>query len=201
MLAWYSKSIPRLESLHRILSHFTLVAVASTSLMRKSMLIAKTTSVAQPKSKKLSFYWSPTKQMFTCDNVGIENQSSTPTNPSHDLAHLIVAANGGLPWLPKGERHLICLAEYNAVLLENLFDKTCNAVVFGTFASHETLAETHKYMDWFVNEHYAPFPISAEAAYQCFCYQVNPFIITRLFPYYLIDFGHYMSTKLTVYLN
>ncbi|MGR3279117.1 hypothetical protein ACSYAD_29050 [Acaryochloris marina NIES-2412] len=134
--------------------------------------------------KQLEFYWSPQKQLFRCGEESIENEEPINTDPSHDLVHLIVAACGTLPWLPRGDRALVCIAEYCAVLLENLFDKTCNSVIFRTDVNYASFAESVKYMDWFVNEHYAPFPISANAAYQRFCRYINPFIVSRLFPYY-----------------
>lgn len=139
----------------------------------------------QSRIKKLSFYWSPTKQLFICDDIYYENSGATPTDPSHDLAHLIVAASSELPWLPQKSRQLTCLAEYNAVLLENFLSKTCHALIFGNSNSHKTLAEALEYMRWFVEHYYVPFPVSAEEAYEYFCYQINPFVVTSLFPYYL----------------
>lgn len=133
----------------------------------------------------LSFSWSATKQLFACNDVFYANHGPTPTSPSHDLVHLLVAANGGLAWLPQKNRSLACFAEYNAVFLETLFDRTCNLLVFQTTAVSDTLAVTLKHMDWFVNEHFAPFPTTAKAAYQQFCQHINPFLICRLFPYYL----------------
>jgi len=135
--------------------------------------------------KALKFYWSPSRQFFACDDVYYENQGSTPTDPSHDLVHLIVAANGGLAWLPQKERSLACLAEYNAVFLETIFNKTCDLMSFGTSSSTELLVETLDYMKWFVEQHFSPFPMSTEAAYSQFCRQIDPFIVSRLFPYYL----------------
>jgi hypothetical protein len=141
-------------------------------------------AIASP-FKRLSFYWSPNRQRFACDQTVSENHGSIGTDPSHDLAHLIIAANGELSWSPRGERDRVCFAEYNAVLLENLFDKTCNAIIFGTSAMSDALGEAVKYMDWFVNEHYAPFPSSSRIAYRHFCRKINPFAIASLFPYYL----------------
>lgn len=136
--------------------------------------------------KQLRFQWKPNSQLFACDDCVSEFQGTTNTEPSHDLVHVIVAACGQLPWQPKGPRELVCMAEYNAVLLENLFDKTCNAVVFGTTTDANTLAATIAHMEWFVNQHYAPFPISAAAALQRFLRFVDPFVVSRLFPYYLV---------------
>jgi hypothetical protein len=152
--------------------------------MNNATSIPPSAESVQPQVKRLSFYWSPNKQRFSCDEVVSEGHGPICTDPSHDLVHLIVAANGNLPWLPHGDRDLVCFAEYNAVLLENLFDKTCNAIAFGTSAIHETLVEAFKYMDWFVGEHYAPFPTSNRVAFSRFCQQINPLLVTQLFPYY-----------------
>ncbi|MDY6781924.1 MAG: hypothetical protein SW833_05125 [Cyanobacteriota bacterium] len=141
-------------------------------------------AVASP-LRRLSFYWSPNRQRFACNETVIENQSSIGTDPSHDLAHLIIAANGELPWSPRGDRDRVCYAEYNAVLVENLFDKTCNAIVFGTSVMGDAMGEALKHMDWFVTQHYAPFPSSSRIAYRHFCRRINPFAIASLFPYYL----------------
>jgi len=136
--------------------------------------------------KHLRFQWGPNAQVLACDDRVSEFEGSPNTEPSHDLAHLIVAACENLPWFPGGPRNLVCMAEYNAVLLENLFDKTCNAVVFGTSTDPQTLAAAIVHMEWFVNQHYAPFPISAEAALQRFLRFIDPFVVSRLFPYYLV---------------
>jgi hypothetical protein len=122
--------------------------------------------------------------VFLCDAERFESSARPTTDPSHDLVHLILAANGGLPWLPSGERDLVCLAEYNAVLLENLYDKSYNSARFGVPAPEQTLAEAVKHLRWFVEEHYKPFPCSPEEAYRRFCRRVDPETVTRLFPYY-----------------
>lgn len=137
------------------------------------------------KPKKLTFFWSLTKQIFMCNEVYYQSQETASTDPSHDLVHLIVAANGNLTWLPHKQREVACLAEYNAVLLETLFDRTCNMLIFNTVNYRNLWVVVLKHMQWFVEKHFAPFPISNEEAYQHFCCQVNPFVVSRLFPYYL----------------
>lgn len=142
------------------------------------------TEISNP-VKKMSFFWSPNRQRFACDETASEGHGTICTDPSHDLVHLIVAANEKMFWLPHGERDAVCWAEYNAVFLENLFDKTCNAIAFGTAAKVDALQETIQYMDWFVSEHYAPFPVAAPLAVRRFCEQIEPFRVACLFPYYL----------------
>lgn len=156
-------------------------------------VLSPPTAIAAPLSpaatapvKHLRFQWGPQVQILACDDQVSEFQGTPVTEPSHDLAHLIIAACGQLPWQPAGPRESLCMAEYNAVLLENLFDKTCNAVVFGTTSDPNSLAAAIVHMEWFVNQHYAPFPISAAAALQRFCRFIDPFVVSRLFPYYLV---------------
>ncbi len=162
-------------------------ALAPTSPIAATPMPAATMSTtANAAAKHLRFRWGPNSQVFACDDFVSEFEGTTNTEPSHDLVHLIVAACEHLPWKPEGPRELVCMAEYNAVLLENLFDKTCNAVVFGTTTDPNTLAATIAHMDWFVNQHYAPFPIPAAAALQRFLRFVDPFVVSRLFPYYLV---------------
>lgn len=136
-------------------------------------------------TKTLTFYWSPQRQSFACDQDVSDGHGAIPTDPSHDLAHLIIAANGGMAWQPTGDRTQVCWAEYNAVFLEHLFDQTCNAIVFGTSSQFDTLGKSVDYMTWFVSEHYAPFPVSAAIAARRFYQCINAYQVSRLFPYYL----------------
>ncbi len=55
-------------------------------------------------AKTLTFYWSPQRQSFACDQDVSDGHGAIPTDPSHDLAHLIIAANGGMAWQPQGDR-------------------------------------------------------------------------------------------------
>lgn len=151
--------------------------------------------IGQLQTKELKFYWSPSEQLFACNDIYYKNQGSTSTDPSHDLVHLIVAASSELIWLPHKERSHACLAEYNAVFLETVFDKTFNLMIFGTSSSTQVLVETLDYMKWFVEKHYSPFPVSTEAAYNQFRRQINPFVASRLFPYYLSVKRHEKETS------
>lgn len=134
--------------------------------------------------KRLSFHWKPAEQEFACDGEHFQVTGLATTDPSHDLVHLILAANGGLPWMPLGEREQVCFAEYNAVLLENIYDKTYNSVTLGMPAPEHTIGEALKHLRWFVEQHYHPFPVSAEEAYRRFCRDIDAETVTRLFPYY-----------------
>ena len=138
-----------------------------------------------PVTKHLNFYWSLEKQLFACDDIYYQNEGPAGTEPSHDLVHLVVAASGNLAWLPYQQRELSCLAEYNAVLLETLFDRTCSLLIFGTVATQNLWAVVQQHMAWFVEQHFAPFPLSKQEAYQQFCSQIDPFVVSQLFPYYL----------------
>jgi hypothetical protein len=137
-------------------------------------------------AKRLKFYWSPQYQIFSCDDSKLEGRGYIPTNPSHDLVHLFLAANGGIPWLPVKSREQTCFAEYNAVILEHLLNNCFNAVVLRCLSSQQIIPEVRKFMGWFVSVHYAPFPVSEEEAFRRFAVPLNVDLIVRLFPYFYI---------------
>jgi hypothetical protein len=82
-------------------------------------------------AKQLKFYWSPQHQLFSCDGAKLEGHGYIQTNPSHDLVHLLIAANGNMPWQPVESREQTCFAEYNAVMLEHLLVNCFNAASTG----------------------------------------------------------------------
>jgi hypothetical protein len=128
--------------------------------------------------------WEPGFQVFYgCGNIFV-NHDATNTLLTHDLAHIMVGACGNLPWCPKGEPEQVLLAEYNAVFIENIFDKVYNQIVDGTYNRDLALFETINYVRWFVDVHYAshPFPIPAEEAYRRFCWNMDVAAIVRLSP-------------------
>jgi len=138
------------------------------------------------KAKRLKFYWSPQYQVFSCDDLKLEGRGYIPTNPSHDLVHLFLAANGGILWLPVQNREQTCFAEYNAVMLEHLLINCFNAAVLGSIPTQQIIPESRRYLRWFVDVHYAPFPVSEEEAFRRFATPLNVELITRLFPYFYI---------------
>jgi len=135
-------------------------------------------------AKQLKFYWSPQHQFFSCDGVKFEKYSYIQTNPTHDLVHLFIAANGNIPWLPIANREQTCFVEYNAVLLEHLLNNCFNAATLRCISAQQVIPETRKFMNWFVSVHYAPFPVSEEEAFRRFFVPLDVDLIVRLFPYF-----------------
>lgn len=85
------------------------------------------------------------------------HKGPTNTYPTHDLAHVIVAASSNLSWLPTATGDELRMAEYNAVLMENLFDKTLYFVKHKKPDIDTILRPALKYPRWFVDKHFAPF--------------------------------------------
>ncbi len=128
----------------------------------------------------LRLCWRREQQTFAFGHTVYTHEGPTKTNPSHDLAHLLIAANGGLPWLPRGVSWR--LAEYNAVFIETLLNHVRYAVVSRPMDGAVILKQTLRHARWFVEKHYAPFPVPSEEAYRMFCWEIDPAVIGRLSP-------------------
>jgi hypothetical protein len=126
--------------------------------------------------------WRPDRQIIYHKSHVFVHKGPTNTDPSHDLAHLLLAASGGLGWLPVGEIDDVRVAEYNAVFLENLFHNSHACIVFRSIEPNAILPLTIKYVRWFVEKHFAPFPLTAEEAYRQFCWGLNAAELTKLSP-------------------
>ena len=126
--------------------------------------------------------WEPNFQVFYGSGKIFANNGTTNTVPTHDLAHLLIGACGNLEWCPEGGQEEVRLAEYYAVFIENLFDKVHGHTVNGTYKRDTVLHESIEYARWFVDVHYAPFPIPAEEAYRRFCRHMDVAAIVRLSP-------------------
>ncbi len=126
--------------------------------------------------------WEPGRQFFYGAGKVFANAGVTQTVPTHDLAHLMIGACGNLEWCPEGGDRDVRLAEYYAVFLENLFDKIYGHMVVGSFEAERTLHESIEYARWFVEVHYAPFPLPAEEAYRRFCWNLDIDAAVRLSP-------------------
>ncbi|MCJ2543411.1 hypothetical protein [Thermostichus vulcanus] len=135
-------------------------------------------------AKQLKFYWSPQHQLFSCDGAKLEGHGYIQTNPSHDLVHLLIAANGNMPWQPVETREQTCFAEYNAVMLEHLLVNCFNTAAVGSMTAEQIIPEARKFLKWFVSDHYAPFPVSEEEAFRRFAEHLDIECIVRLFPYF-----------------
>jgi hypothetical protein len=140
-----------------------------------------------PPPRSSGFWWTAKRQVvFHGGHIWV-NESETPTSPSHDLAHVLVAMSSGLHWLPLGDPDDVRMAEYNAVLLEHLLGNAYNSVVFGSIQPGEVLNEALRYARWFVEEHYAPFPLAPEEAYRRFCLGIDPRAVSSLSVYFFVQ--------------
>lgn len=128
--------------------------------------------------------WEPNFQVFYGSGKIFANNGTTNTVPTHDLAHLLIGACGNLEWCPEGGQEDVRLAEYYAVFIENLFDKVYGHKMMGSYHRDTVLYESISYARWFVDVHYAPFPIPAEEAYRRFCKHMDIDAIVRLSPFF-----------------
>jgi len=128
--------------------------------------------------------WTPEKQSISCGEREFTHDGPIETDPSHDLAHLLIAGNGNLPWAPEGGKDTIKLAEYNAVFLEHLLTNTYQSVVAKDRDDWEVFSRTMAYARWFVEKHFAPFPVSAKRAYCQFSLQIDAETVAGLSPYF-----------------
>jgi precorrin-2 methylase len=133
---------------------------------------------------RLGMRWAPDQQSIYVGSQSFTHDGAISTAPSHDLTHLLIAANGNLRWVPEGERNSIKLAEYNAIFLEHLFDAAYNAAMSGNVDDDAVFSRSVGHARWFVEKHFAPFPISAEEAYSKFCWHINGEAVVRLAPYF-----------------
>lgn len=134
--------------------------------------------------KEFGILWTPDEQALYGADGMYRHKGPTNTYPTHDLAHVIVAASSNLSWLPTATGDELRMAEYNAVLMENLFDKTLYFVKHKKPDIDTILRPALKYLRWFVDKHFAPFPIPAEEAYRRFCNSIDEESVVRLSPYF-----------------
>jgi hypothetical protein len=132
----------------------------------------------------LGMEWHPGGQTLRCGREVFTHEGPTPTDASHDVAHLLIAAASRLPWRPQGESWLVRFAEYNAVFVEHLLVETFNCVAQGGIAPESVLPKVLKHARWFVEEHFAPFPVTAEEAYRHLCAGLDADALVRLSPYF-----------------
>lgn len=130
---------------------------------------------------EFTLFWSEDHQEFKFGDGRFYHQGPTDTEPTHDLAHLIVAANGGLHWLPDENDANVRICEYNAVFVEVLLGNIFNHLKY-KLDRGLILNNTIKHMRWFVEHHYAPFPVVPEEAYRAMCLRLQPEIIGFVAP-------------------
>lgn len=126
--------------------------------------------------------WAPGAQMLSDGREAFTHDGAINTEPSHDLAHLIVAASSNLPWKPAGVRDQICFAEYNAVMMEHLFDRTYRSAIGAEFPSSQVVPGLLSHGEWFVTKHFVPFPANPAEALRRFRAGLSAESATRLSP-------------------
>jgi hypothetical protein len=144
------------------------------------------TKVSGQPHMRMAMAWAPDKQVIWFGESAFVHGGRISTHPSHDLAHLLIAANGKLPWVPEGEGGSVKVAEYNAVFLEHLLNNIYNSIM-RKGNDDEAFARTLSHARWFVERHFTPFPLSAEEAYCQFCRHIDAETIADLCSYFFIQ--------------
>jgi hypothetical protein len=128
--------------------------------------------------------WSPAGQMMGDGAEAFWHEGPINTLPSHDLAHLLVAASSKLEWRPSGDHQGIFFAEYNAVMTEHLLDKLYRAHIDKTTPPSEVAAGLLSHGRWFVEEHFVPFPATAQVALRRWAAGMDAGRLATLSPYF-----------------
>jgi len=133
------------------------------------------------------FSWLLERQVMFHGGRIYVNDGPTQTLPSHDLAHLLVGMGSNLPWCPAGPDTEVRISEFNAAVLENLLSYTYEHIARQSITLEAVLPATLQYARWFVEKHYAPFPIPLDEAYRRFRLGIDIDAIT--------DLSHYFFTQ------
>lgn len=144
-------------------------------------------SGASPFLERLSFDesgmdWSPERQILIHQSRVYLHRGATLTPPSHDIAHLLVGTCTGSRWIPRGELDEIKLAEFSAIVIEHLLARIYGSTLGSSSTTEEITAQTRTHGRWFVERHYAPFPLSYQEAEQRFISSLDIESLTRLCP-------------------
>lgn len=137
---------------------------------------------------KLAMRWEPERQFMWVDGDIYEHAGRPLTTPSHDLAHLVVAANGELPWKPSGAYDSIVFAEFNASFVQSTFMQVRAALLDPALRGREAEGIA-KNAHYYANEHAVTykidFPCSQEEATDRLALAIRPDFVARLFPMYV----------------
>jgi hypothetical protein len=132
----------------------------------------------------LAMEWSTLGQRIAVGDDVFAHAGPIHTDPSHDCAHLLVAACGTLPWKPEGESRSVRLAEYNATVLEHLLDTVHNCVCLQSVRRDAVQPVVERLGEWFVTRHFAPFPVSAAEARRLMGEGLDVDAVVRLSPHF-----------------
>ena len=133
--------------------------------------------------------WTPKVQVLSDGAEAFTHEGPIGTAPSHDLAHLLVAAASTLSWRPAGETRGIFRAEYNAVMTEHLLDKLYRTHVTREMPPSQIAAGLRAHGVWFTTQHFVPYPDRTEFALQTWARGVHTGTLTALSPYFF-DMKH-----------
>jgi hypothetical protein len=128
--------------------------------------------------------WDRSGQRIACDADVFEHEGPIQTDPTHDCAHLLVAAASALPWRPVGPVEQIKLAEYNASVVEHLLDEVYTAGAIRAIRPSLILQRAVGYAEWFVTTHYAPFPVNIAEARRQLVAGLDAAALVRLSPHF-----------------
>lgn len=129
--------------------------------------------------------WNPGGQLMAVGDSAFVHDGSINTAPSHDLAHLLVAANNRkLAWKPVGLQKDICFAEYNAVCFEHTLDRIYRAYVDKTSPTSGVVSGLVAHLQWFVEKHFTPFPCGTKEALRLYLVSLSDESAIRLCPYF-----------------
>jgi LPS sulfotransferase NodH len=131
--------------------------------------------------------WSPERQVIFHNRRVYAHDGSTDTEPSHDLAHVLIGMGSSLLWCPRGSDDEVRISEFNAVFLEHLLSTAYECVMCRSISLQEILPKALRHARWFVQEHYAPFPMATEEAYRQFCTGIDPATLADLSPYFFMQ--------------
>jgi hypothetical protein len=132
----------------------------------------------------LGMSWGAARQRIFCGEESFEHEGPIHTDPSHDCAHVLIAACSRLPWRPVGDRETVKLAEYNASVLEHLLDLVYSCGCLRSVRLDNVLTAAKWYANWFVTTHYAPFPVPAADALRILCGGLDVDAVVRLSPHF-----------------
>jgi len=129
--------------------------------------------------------WTREFQLIAFGEAEFSSQEPTPTCPSHDVIHLILAANGGtVPWGPLGDEAMMKIAEYNTVLVEGLLTHTFGALKRSGLQVLPALTASEHRAVFFAEVNFAPFPIPREDAFYRFARDIDADALARFSPYF-----------------
>lgn len=128
--------------------------------------------------------WSPAGQMMGDGAEAFWHEGPINTLPTHDLAHLLVAASSKLEWRPAGDHQGIFFAEYNAVMTEHLLDRLFRAHVDKSSPPSEVAAGLLAHGKWFVEKHFVPFPATTDQALRHWATGMDAGRLATLSPYF-----------------